>query len=62
MNTRRFRPTLDSLPSRLALSGYSTAILDTTSSEEPNGTETSTQVSYPTNTCCERRGTEDFYA
>jgi hypothetical protein len=34
----------------------------TTPTTEPISTETTTQVSYPTITCCEYREADDFYA
>jgi hypothetical protein len=33
----------------------------TTPTTEPISTETTTQVSYPTITCCEYREADDFY-
>jgi hypothetical protein len=61
MSRRRFRPTLDSLPSRIAPSGFASAPA-MAPPEEPGSTETTEQVSYPTITCCERRDVVDFYA
>jgi hypothetical protein len=62
MNPRRFRPTLDCLPNRITPSGYSATMPPTAPTTESISTDTTTQVSYPTITCCEYREADDFYA
>ncbi len=48
MNTRRFRPTLDSLPSRITPSGLSTTIPVTAPPAETFSTEVILGGGYPT--------------
>jgi len=60
MNQRRFRPTLDRLPSRITPSGY--PVTTPTTAPTTESTDTTPQVSYPAITCCEYREPDDFYA
>jgi len=61
MNTRRFRPTMDSLPSRIAPSGFSSPLQVTAPPETSASSQPTTQVSYPTTTCCQPVEPEGFY-
>jgi hypothetical protein len=61
MTPRRFRPTLDRLPDRMTPSGCSAPMAPPAPPAESISPET-TQVSYPTITCCEYREADDFYA
>jgi hypothetical protein len=62
MSSRRFRPTLDPLPSRVMPSGPSAMMRAPDPTASPVATETTTGVSYPTITCCEYQEAVDFYA
>ena len=53
MSDRRFRPKLYPLPDRITPSGFSTTITMTAPSSTSPITEATTQMSYPTITCCQ---------
>ncbi len=61
MNTRRFRPTLDSLPSRIAPSGFSSPIQMTAPPATSASSRTTTQETCPTTTCAQPVEPGSFY-